>query len=117
MSLNCHHFKVCINLKRYWFAVRECGSFFHIPFRFCKKKNFCLFFNFDYKFWFFIIFLCFALLYWPVGWHFIWNINTLLMIHMRCLMRVYCIHVIDMHHLKITNMDEKKCTLYLINNF
>ena len=36
---------------------------------------------------------------------------------MRCLMQVYCIHVIDMLHLNITNMDEKKCTLYLINNF
>ena len=35
----------------------------------------------------------------------------------RCLMQVYCIHVIDMLHLNITNMDEKKCTLYLINNF
>ena len=35
----------------------------------------------------------------------------------RCLMQVYCIHVIDMLHLNITNMDEKKCTLYLLNNF
>ena len=32
-------------------------------------------------------------------------------------MQVDCIHVIDMLHLNITNMDEKKCTLYLINNF
>ena len=29
-------------------------------------------------------------------------------------MQVYCIHVIDMLHLNITNMDEKKCTLYIL---
>ena len=84
MRLNCHHFKVCINLKRHRFAVRECGSFCHTPLRFAENFFFCflLVFNFVYKLWFFVIFFCFALLYWPMGWHFFWNINILLMIHM-----------------------------------
>ena len=45
MRLNCHHFKVCINLKRHRFSVRECGSFCHSPLRFAKKffVCFCMF--------------------------------------------------------------------------
>ena len=42
MRLNCHHFKVCMNLKRHRFAVRECGSFCQTPLRFANIF-FCVF--------------------------------------------------------------------------
>ena len=61
MRLNCHHFKVCMNLKRHRFAVRECGSFCHTPLRFANIFFcvFCLFLilfiSFGFSLFFFLL--------------------------------------------------------------